>query len=793
MGENGILLYGADGRALSLAGIGSFGSMGDFGPGVPLTPRYPAATPPRESQYPIGHNIYPTPRQEGGGALTFAMLRVLAKACPYFAIAVEYRKKQVRGMAWDIVPSEDKKSQAARRTHSAEIERVKAFLRKPNRIDGLGFSTWIGQLLEETLVTDATVIYRQTDRAGRLHSLVQIDGATVKQLIDLYGHVVGYQQVLYGFPHTGYSRPIDVGDTLTRSELDYLIYTPTVSSVYGRSPIEEIEPTIRVAMNRILTQLAWHTDGNVPVAFIEAPESWTADQIAIYQQYLDLTLSGSLKDRAKLRVLGHGANYKPAIPFNFTKDEEEAILSQVLAHLGVPRSILVAQVNRATGETLQDQSVDTGLRPLLLWLEEYLTGIVQGPLGAPDLEFSWVSGLAGDALKESQARETDLRAGVKTRNEVRADLGLDPIEESEDAIDPSLIQRAFLEAGVLTRNEVRATLGLGPATVGGDEYVRLVDPLLGGAPGDEEGDEEPGDEQLEGKAGDASGELPEPNEKDAKETAKAARAELAQWKRFAAKRLEKGRKVGAFRAAAIPAPVRALVARGLDFDGGLIVLEKKLRLTNGVKAKAEGGIARAYRTYLAAELARAKRYAAKAIAKAATIRRDVGYTPEPAPSLSRLLRGVYSAGGRDAVEAFDLGVSFRLVDRNAQEWADEHGAELVKGIDATTRDRVRSILDDAIEEGWSPDRLATALEESGAFAESRAMTIARTEVAVAQNAGAIETYGEAGFSRVYVYDGDDDAECAAANGQIWTVAEAAAAPTAHPNCTRAFSPVPEED
>jgi len=765
----------------------------DFGPGEPLSPRYGAPTPPRESQYPIGFNMYPTPRQEGGGSLSFATLRALAKACPYFAIGVEYRKKQVRGMSWDIVPTADRKSQAARRSHAPEIERVKAWMRKPNRVDGLGFSTWVGQLLEETLVTDATVIYRQNDRAGRLHSLVQIDGATVKQLIDGYGHAVGYQQVLYGFPHTRYSRPVDVGDALTRSELDYLIYTPTVGSIYGRSPLEEIEPTIRVAVNRILSQLSWHTEGNVPVAFLEAPETWDVKQIGTYQEYLNTQLGGSLKERARLRVIAHGANYKPAVPFAFTKDEEEAILSQVLAHLGVPRSILVAQVNRATGETLQDQSVDTGLRPLLLWLEEYLTGIVQGPLGAPELEFSWVSGLAGDALKESQARETDLRAGVKTRNEVRADLGLDPIEESDDAIDPSLIQRAFLEAGVLTRNEVRATLGLGPALEGGDEYVRLVDPLAGGgAPGDE-GDEE-GDEKLEGKATDEkAGELPEPDEKDAKETAKAARAELAQWRRFASKRIEKGRKVGAFRAAAIPAPVRALVARGLDFDGGLIVLEKKLRMTAGVKAKAEGGIARAYRTYLAAELARAKRYAEKAIAKAATIRRDVGYTPEPAPSLSRLLRGVYNAGGRDAVEAFDLGVSFRLVDRNAQEWADEHGAELVKGIDATTRDRVRSILDDAIEEGWSPDRLATALEESGAFAESRAMTIARTEVAVAQNAGALETYGEAGFSRVYVYDGDDDAECAAANGQIWTVAEAAAAPTAHPNCTRAFSPVPEED
>lgn len=796
MGENGILLYGADGRALSLpAGIGTFGSMGDFGPGVPLTPRYPAATPPRESQYPIGHNLYPTPRQEGGGALTFAMLRMLAKACPYFMIAVEYRKKQVRGMAWDIVPSEDKKSQAARRTHSAEIERVKAFLKKPNRIDGLGFSTWIGQLLEETLVTDATVIYRQTDRAGRLHSLVQIDGSTVKQLIDLYGHVVGYQQVLYGFPHTGYSRPIDVGDTLTRSELDYLIYTPTVSSVYGRSPIEEIEPTIRVAMNRILTQLAWHTEGNVPVAFIEAPETWTADQIAVYQQYLDLTLGGSLKERARLRVLGHGANYKPAIPFQFTKDEEEAILSQVLAHLGVPRSILVAQVNRATGETLQDQSVDTGLRPLLLWLEEYLTGIVQGPLGAPELEFSFVSGLAGDALKESQARETDIRSGVKTRNEARADIGLDPIEESEDAPDPSRIQRAHLEAAVLTRDEVRSTIDFPPTTKGdGDEYVRIADPLLGGAPGrnpEEKGSSLP-------KSEDAGAADPEGDEEfdppDAKETAKAARAELGQWKRFAAKRLEKGRKVGIFRAVAIPGHVCALLAGTRDFDLGAVLIERKVRLTASVKAKAEGLIARAMERYFAAELGRATKAGTSELSKAAGIRRDVGgYTPSPAPDLSGVLKGVYNAGSRDAVDAFDLGVSFKAVDKNAAEWARYYSSDLVKGIDATTRDTVRDLIGTAVEEGWSPEKLAKALEDTGAFSAARARTIAVTETAIAQNAGQLATYWEAGVRKVHVYDGDQDEVCAAANGQVWSITEAQAKPTAHPNCRRAFSPAFDEE
>jgi hypothetical protein len=45
-----------------------------------------------------------------------------------------------------------------------------------------------------------------------------------------------------------------------------------------------------------------------------------------------------------------------------------------------------------------------------------------------------------------------------------------------------------------------------------------------------------------------------------------------------------------------------------------------------------------------------------------------------------------------------------------------------------------------------------------------------------------------GVKEVEVLDGDDDEECASANGQIWTLEEASDNPLGHPNCTRAFAP-----
>ena len=75
--------------------------------------------------------------------------------------------------------------------------------------------------------------------------------------------------------------------------------------------------------------------------------------------------------------------------------------------------------------------------------------------------------------------------------------------------------------------------------------------------------------------------------------------------------------------------------------------------------------------------------------------------------------------------------------------------------------------------------------------KNRAKTIARTEIANAQNTGTIARYQVAGVTRVRVYDGDYDELCDSLNGTIQTMDWAIANPTAHPNCTRSFAPIVE--
>lgn len=174
----------------------------------------------------------------------------------------------------------------------------------------------------------------------------------------------------------------------------------------------------------------------------------------------------------------------------------------------------------------------------------------------------------------------------------------------------------------------------------------------------------------------------------------------------------------------------------------------------------------------------------------------------PVEEITRILVGTYRDAAGEAIDAFGLGVDFEYVDRAGLDYAQNRGAELVGmrrlsdgtlvenpnaewAISSTTRTEVKSLLDDALTEGWSPQRFADRLEESGVFSESRAEMIARTETAIAHNAGQVDAFKEAGVEKLLVMDGDNDewgCDCPTYNEQVCSVEWAMANPTEHPNC-----------
>ena len=90
----------------------------------------------------------------------------------------------------------------------------------------------------------------------------------------------------------------------------------------------------------------------------------------------------------------------------------------------MPATPFVAQVNRATSETMRLQATQEGLLPLKSWIKSALDLVIQTCMGEPQLEFVWVGDDAIDPLQQAQTLQILVSAGIKTREEARAELGL---------------------------------------------------------------------------------------------------------------------------------------------------------------------------------------------------------------------------------------------------------------------------------------------------------------------------------------------------------------------------------
>jgi hypothetical protein len=382
-----------------------------FGPLQPLAPMAPTEVKGRQWDYPFGANLNYIPRSEDG--VSFAELRGLADALPLLRAVIETRKDQIAGQSYAIRARHRSDSPAT----SPAIDAVSCFLARPDRRHS--FADWLRMLLEDMLVIDAATLYPRFNRGGSLYALDVIDGATIKPLIGEDGRAPeppdpAYQQILKGVPAADFSV----------EELLYLPRNPRAHRLYGMSPVEQIAFTVNIALRRDAATLDYYRAGSTPDAFATLPKEWTADQIRSFQDYFDALMSGNLARRRQTKFMP--ADFKliearqPPL-----KDQYDEWLARIICYaFSVTVSPFVSQVNRATSETLRQQATQEGLVPLKAWVKNALDHVIQVCMNEPSLEFVWVGDDAIDPLEQAQTLQILVGAGIKTREEARADLGL---------------------------------------------------------------------------------------------------------------------------------------------------------------------------------------------------------------------------------------------------------------------------------------------------------------------------------------------------------------------------------
>lgn len=172
------------------------------------------------------------------------------------------------------------------------------------------------------------------------------------------------------------------------------------------------------------------------------------------------------------------------------------------------------------------------------------------------------------------------------------------------------------------------------------------------------------------------------------------------------------------------------------------------------------------------------------------------------------------AGGRalDQVGAKEDDKAQQLMRVKATTWADDRAAEMVGmrkaadgtlvpnpnaqwRIDESTRDMIRSTVEQALEDGWSAGKLRKELRQSAGFDRARADMISRTDLARADMQGQLIGWEASGLVTEVEWLTAEDCcdECQALDGDKVPLGQdfpgGVTAPPLHPNCRCTALPV----
>ncbi|HEY3792692.1 MAG TPA: phage portal protein, partial [Bradyrhizobium sp.] len=419
----------------SSAGIARGTGADWFGPLDPLRPIAPPDVAGRRFDFPPGYNLVTRPRAYE--PVGFAELRAFADAYDLLRLVIETRKDQMERQCWRIRPRDPKlkrktgnKSATIDTDMTARISALEAFFQKPDGVTR--WKAWLRSLLEDMFVIDAATLYCQRTRSGQLAALAQLDGSTVKRLIDDWGRTPqpyagadgailyppAYQQVLKGLPAVDYSA----------RDIIYRPRNVRAHRVYGYSPVQQVLMTVNIALRRQLWQLDYYSEGSIPDALIGVPAGWTPDQIKQFQDYWDTEFSGDLARRRRAKfVPGETAAKVVQTKEPEHKDDFDEWLARIICYaFSVPPQWATKVMNRATADNQSAQAEDEGLEPTKEWVKDLIDEIIAEEFASPDLELTWLDEDEADPKGLEAVLEGRVKLGAVTLNEMRDALGLDP-------------------------------------------------------------------------------------------------------------------------------------------------------------------------------------------------------------------------------------------------------------------------------------------------------------------------------------------------------------------------------
>jgi len=356
--------------------------------------------------------------------VSFEQLKLIAASDTIIRICINVIKKTVSQAEWNIIP----KKQNINDYSKEHIEKATTFFELVNT-QGENLRTLLDMAVEDILTIDAGVIEKVFNADGELTELNAVDGSTIRPVINKYGDLGGYVQMI--------NRKVVA--KFAPNEIIYIMQNPqndVKSYGYGKSPIEEILMTVQASLNADVYNAQIFSKDNIPPGLLDLG-NMSGDEA---QNFIALWNATVVTNTQKLKFIWGSDNPKKFTSFNQTnKDMQYMDYIDWLSRLKLATYGLTSQdanitqdVNRATAQVQAALTNARGVSNMLTLIEEYINREIMIPQGFIDVVFKFKRDT--DMTSKKTQAEIDkiyIETGVVLPSDVAKREGIDTFTDPE--------------------------------------------------------------------------------------------------------------------------------------------------------------------------------------------------------------------------------------------------------------------------------------------------------------------------------------------------------------------------
>lgn len=396
-----------------------------MGPGTPIKTlsdsenarNNDAETEPRAFSYLPSINSTMTPRI-AYGLTAFTDLRTYAESVPEVSMCLRILTEEMKAFVPTIVDDEGNKIPDSE------------YMWMTTRPDGfMPFPVWLSKFLYNVLVYDAGCTYIMRNSRKRVIGTRVIDGSTMFVLVDEKGEQPkppkpAFQQIIWGTPLM----------MLNSRQIWYKPRHLRVDAPYGRSPIEDALPAVKLLSSLWEYEYEKYQVGNIPEMVFTVPEYWkdNVDAIFEFEAAFNARMAGNLEERARARFLPAGMTALTTKEMTFNRESYDAATNAVRMAYGIPQSEVGESPGEGLGgkgfaEAMTSTFYRMGLAPLISYVEGHFNDVI---MMSGDTKTKFALKFPPESLdpsKEEEKYSTRFQIGGITRDEYRQGLAMDKL------------------------------------------------------------------------------------------------------------------------------------------------------------------------------------------------------------------------------------------------------------------------------------------------------------------------------------------------------------------------------